>query len=66
MKALEYSVAHGREFLARHDLLGHLLPEELDRLLASARAIRFPVSEPRSVTLKGIEGPVDVHTIDWQ
>jgi class 3 adenylate cyclase len=31
-----------------------------------AGAIRFPVSEPRSVTLKGIDEPVDVHTIDWQ
>lgn len=35
-------------------------------VLKEAGAIRFPVSEPRSVTLKGIEGPVDVHTIDWQ
>ena len=34
--------------------------------LKEAGAIRFPVSESRSVTLKGIEGPVDVHTIDWQ
>ncbi len=45
MKALEYSVAHGREFLARHDLLGHLRPEELDRLLASARVERVETGE---------------------
>ena len=45
MKALEYSVAHGREFLARHDLLGHLTPEELDRLLASARVERVETGE---------------------
>ena len=34
--------------------------------LKAAGAIRFPVSDPRSVTLKGISEPVDVHTIDWQ
>lgn len=34
--------------------------------LDAAGTIRFPVSDSRSVTLKGIEGPVDVHTIDWQ
>ncbi len=45
MKALEYSVAQGREFLARHDLLGHLRPEELDRLLASARVERVETGQ---------------------
>jgi class 3 adenylate cyclase len=34
--------------------------------LKAAGAIRFPVSDSRSVTLKGIGEPVDVHTIDWQ
>ncbi|HEX6261763.1 MAG TPA: adenylate/guanylate cyclase domain-containing protein [Actinomycetota bacterium] len=27
---------------------------------------RFPVSEPRSAELKGIEGPVEVVTVDWR
>ena len=30
-----------------------------------AAATRFPVSTPRSVTLKGVSQPVDVVTIDW-
>jgi class 3 adenylate cyclase len=34
--------------------------------LREAGVIRFPVSEPRSVTLKGISEPVEVHTIDWR
>lgn len=40
-----YTVADGREFLARHDLLGHLKPDELDRLLADARVSRFQAGE---------------------
>jgi hypothetical protein len=28
-------------------------------------ATRFPVSTPRSVTLKGVSQPVDVVTIEW-
>ena len=34
--------------------------------LDAAGTIRFPVSNPRSVSLKGVSEPVDVHTIDWQ
>lgn len=34
--------------------------------LEQAGVIRFPVSEPRMVTLKGISEPVEVHTIDWR
>ena len=34
--------------------------------LAAAGAIRFPLSEARAETLKGISEPVDVHTIDWR
>ena len=34
--------------------------------LEQAGVIRFPVSEPRTVTLKGISQPVEVHTIDWR
>lgn len=41
MRDLRFSVGDGREFLARHDLLGHLTPEELDRLLAPARVERL-------------------------
>ena len=40
MPDLRFSVGDGREFLAKHDLLGHLTPEELDRLLAPARVER--------------------------
>ena len=41
MRDLRFSVSDGREFLAKHDLLGHLTPEELDRLLAPARVERL-------------------------
>lgn len=34
--------------------------------IAAADGIRFPVSEPRSVELKGIEEPVEIHTVDWK
>jgi class 3 adenylate cyclase len=34
--------------------------------LAAAGAIRFAVSEVRSVALKGVSEDVDVHTIDWR
>ena len=29
-------------------------------------AVRFPISEPRSVALKGIEEPVEIVSIDWR
>ena len=34
--------------------------------LVAGEAIRFPVSEGHSVELKGIEGRVQIHTIDWR
>ena len=34
MPDLRFSVSDGRDFLAQHDLLGHLTPEELGCLLA--------------------------------
>lgn len=34
--------------------------------LEQAGVIQFPVSEPRSVTLKGISGAVEVQTIHWR
>jgi class 3 adenylate cyclase len=34
--------------------------------LSAAGAIRFPLSEARSVSLKGVSEEVDVHTIDWR
>ena len=34
--------------------------------LEAADGIQFPVSEPRSVELKGIDGPVEVHSIEWK
>ncbi len=34
--------------------------------LEAAGAIRFPLSNARPETLKGISEPVDVHTIDWR
>jgi len=34
--------------------------------LETTDAIRFPVSEARSVDLKGIAEPVQIHTIDWR
>ncbi len=40
MPELRLSVSDGREFLARHELRGHLTSEELDRLLAPARVER--------------------------
>ncbi len=54
MPDLRFSVSDGREFLARHDLLGHLTPEELDRLLAPARVERF--DEGRVLFRKGDPG----------
>ncbi len=54
MPDLRFSVGDGREFLARHDLLGHLTPEELDRLLAPARIERF--DEGRVLFRKGDPG----------
>ncbi len=54
MPDLRFSVSDGREFLARHDLLGHLTPEELDRLLAPARIERL--DEGRVLFRKGDPG----------
>ena len=34
--------------------------------LDAAGAIRFPLSDARSETLKGINEPVDVHIVDWR
>ena len=34
--------------------------------LEAADAVKFPVSEGRDVELKGIEGAVRIHTIDWK
>ncbi len=30
-----------------------------------AASVRFPLSEPRSVNVKGITDPIDVQTVDW-
>ncbi len=54
MPDLRFSVSDGREFLAKHDLLGHLTPEELDRLLAPARVERL--DEGRVLFRKGDPG----------
>ncbi len=54
MPELRFSVSDGREFLAKHDLLGHLTPEELDRLLAPARVERL--DEGRVLFRKGDPG----------
>lgn len=35
-------------------------------VLEAAQAIRYPVSQPRTVNLKGIAAPVAVHTVDWR
>lgn len=40
-----FKPADGRRYLARHDLLGHLRPEEQDDLLATARVRRFAAGE---------------------
>ncbi len=45
MEDPRFSVAQGQEFLTKHDLLGHLLPEELDLLLASARVERVETGQ---------------------
>jgi class 3 adenylate cyclase len=37
-----------------------------DSALESAGAVRFPVSEGRDVELKGIEGSVRVHSVEWR
>jgi CRP-like cAMP-binding protein len=54
MPDLRFSVSDGREFLAKHDLLGHLTPEELERLLAPARVERL--DEGRVLFRKGDPG----------
>ena len=40
-----FTVADARQYLLKHDLLGHLDPEELAALLASARVERFTAGE---------------------
>jgi class 3 adenylate cyclase len=37
-----------------------------DTALESADAVRFPVSDGRDVVLKGIEGSVRVHNVEWR
>lgn len=37
-----------------------------DDALESAGAIRYPLSDPRTVDLKGIADPVAVRSVDWQ
>ena len=54
MRDLRFSVGDGREFLAKHDLLGQLTAEELDRLLAPARVERL--DEGRVLFRKGDPG----------
>ena len=34
--------------------------------LDASDRIQFPISEPRSVELKGIDGPIEVHTVEWK
>ena len=34
--------------------------------LASAGKLSYPVSDPRTVSLKGISDPIEVHTVDWR
>ena len=44
-------------------------PEEIvmsGAALEEAGQLRFPVSEPRSVVLKGIENSVPIHTLEWR
>ena len=37
-----------------------------DAVIAAAGAIRFPLSEPRPVALKGVREPVEVQTVEWR
>jgi class 3 adenylate cyclase len=37
-----------------------------DTVVAGAGAVRFPLSEARAVTLKGVREPVGVRTVTWQ
>jgi class 3 adenylate cyclase len=46
------SLAEGGQILASHQTI-------------SGRPVRFPVSEPRTVALKGVSEPLDVVTIEW-
>ncbi len=45
MTVRKVTVANGRRILSEHELLGHLKPMELKRLLASARVQRFGAGE---------------------
>lgn len=47
------ALAQGEEILASQEIL-------------EGRKIRFPVSEPRAVNLKGISEPIQIVTIGWQ
>ncbi len=64
MPDLRFSVSDGREFLARHDLLGHMTPEELDRLLAPARVERL--DEGRVLFRKGDPGDRLYVVLAWR
>ena len=45
MTVRKFTVANGRRVLSEHELLGHLKPKELKKLLASARVQRFGMGE---------------------
>ena len=45
MTVRKFTVANGRRILSEHELLGHLKPKELKKLLASARVQRFGAGE---------------------
>ncbi len=45
MTTRKFTVANGRRILSEHELLGHLRPKELKKLLASARVQRFGAGE---------------------
>lgn len=34
--------------------------------LEAAGSITYPASEPRTAETKGIDEPVEIHTIDWR
>ena len=45
MTTRKFTVANGRRILSEHELLGHLKPKELTKLLTSARVQRFGTGE---------------------
>jgi class 3 adenylate cyclase len=34
--------------------------------LSGISSTRFALSEPRQLTLKGVDKPVEVHSVDWR